>query len=148
MKKQIKKIKRPYIFVPMCADFIHHGHINIINNAKKYGSVIIGLMTDKAILSYKRRKPLIKYKNRYSILKNIKNIDHIIPTKNLNFYKIAEIYRFEFFMHGSDWRRGVQSKHRKKLIKKIKEWNGKLIEIKYTKGISSKKIKKYYNLNV
>ena len=55
MKKQIKKIKRPYIFVPMCADFIHHGHINIINNAKKYGSVIIGLMTDKAILSYKRR---------------------------------------------------------------------------------------------
>ena len=51
-------------------------------------------------------------------------------------------------MHGSDWRRGVQSKHRKILLKKIKEWNGKLIEIKYTKGISSKKIKKYYNLNV
>ena len=50
-------------------------------------------MTDKAILSYKRRKPLIKYKNRYSILKNIKNIDHIIPTKDLNFYKVAEMYQ-------------------------------------------------------
>ena len=58
MKKQIKKIKRPYIFVPMCADFIHHSHINIINNAKKYGSMTIGLMTDKAILSYKEENHL------------------------------------------------------------------------------------------
>ncbi|OUW73503.1 MAG: hypothetical protein CBD76_03145 [Pelagibacteraceae bacterium TMED216] len=148
MKQKFKKIKRPHIFVPMCADFIHHGHINILKNAKRYGSVIIGLMTDKAILSYKKKKPLIKYKNRYTILKNLKNVDHIIPTKNLNFYKIAEKYRFEYYMHGSDWKRGVQSKHRKKLINKIKEWNGKLIEIKYTKGVSSKKIKKYYNLDV
>ena len=64
----LKNNNRPFAFVTMCADPIHHGHINILHEAKKYGSVIVGLMTDKAILSYKRRKPLIKYKNRYSIL--------------------------------------------------------------------------------
>tara|TARA_A100001011_G_scaffold349140_1_gene387484 strand:- start:6593 stop:6769 length:177 start_codon:yes stop_codon:yes gene_type:complete len=58
MKQKFKKIKRPHIFVPMCADFIHHGHINILKNAKRYGSVIIGLMTDKAILSYKKKNLL------------------------------------------------------------------------------------------
>ena len=45
----LKKIRRPLVFVPMAADLIHHGHINILLKAKKYGTVIVGLMTDKGI---------------------------------------------------------------------------------------------------
>ena len=44
------------VYVGMSADLIHPGHLNIINEAKKYGEVIIGLLTDKAIASYKRSK--------------------------------------------------------------------------------------------
>jgi len=37
------------VYVGMSADLIHPGHLNIINNALKYGEVIVGLLTDKAI---------------------------------------------------------------------------------------------------
>ena len=61
------KIGRPLAFVPMCLDPLHHGHINIIRKAKEYGNVIVGLMTDKAMMSYKR-KPKIPFEGRLDCL--------------------------------------------------------------------------------
>ena len=58
-KRNFFPFKRPHVFVPMCIDFLHHGHINILIKAKKYGKTIVGLMTDKAILSYKKKNQLL-----------------------------------------------------------------------------------------
>ena len=142
--KKIKNLKRPYVFVPMAVDCFHHGHLNILLKAKSYGKVIVGLMTDNGIKSYKKHPPLIKYNNRKKILENLKCVDFIIPLKNINFSEIALKYKFNYIVHGSDWKKGVQSKERIKLLKKIKDWNGKIIDVNYTKDISSIKIKKYY----
>ena len=82
----LKKLKRPFVFVPMAADLFHHGHINILLKAKKYGTVIVGLMTDRGIKSYKKRSPLISFKNRKKILEQIKCVDKVIPLElHLNF---------------------------------------------------------------
>ena len=54
-KRKILKLPRPYVFVPLSADGLHHGHINILLKAKKLGTVIVGLMTDKGIKSYKKK---------------------------------------------------------------------------------------------
>ena len=59
--------KNKTIYVPMGADIIHSGHLNIINNAKKYGKIIIGLFTDSAIAEYKSL-PLINYEQRFEII--------------------------------------------------------------------------------
>ena len=58
-KRLIYKIKRPYVFVPMCIDFLHHGHVNILKKSLKYGNIILGLISDKGILSYKKKNQLI-----------------------------------------------------------------------------------------
>lgn len=137
MKKNKKKI-----FIPMCADFLHHGHINILLKAKKYGKVIVGLITDKGIVSYKKKRPFIKYKDRKKILEQIKLIDKIIPMHGLFYSKFAKKYKFDFFIHGDDWKSGPIASERKKLKQVMKEWNGVIIETKYTKGISSSTIKK------
>ena len=42
------------VYVGISADIMHPGHINILKEASKYGQVIVGLLTDKAIASYKR----------------------------------------------------------------------------------------------
>ena len=42
------------VYIAMSTDIIHEGHINIINEGQKYGEVIIGLLSDKAIAEYKR----------------------------------------------------------------------------------------------
>ena len=140
----IKKFTKsnPTVFVPMSADLIHHGHINILKKAKKLGFVIVGLMTDKGILSYKKKLPLLKYSERKIVVESIKYVDEIIPLPGLKYVEFAKKYKFNFFVHGDDWRSVVQSEQRKKLHSAMKEWDGKVIDIAYTKGVSSSKLKK------
>ena len=41
------------VYVGMSADLMHPGHMNILKEAAKLGSVTVGLLTDEAIASYK-----------------------------------------------------------------------------------------------
>ena len=71
MSKKINiKLKRPHVFVPMSADVIHHGHINILKKSKKYGTLIVGLMTDKGIKSYKKKFPITR-KSKFVPIKHL-----------------------------------------------------------------------------
>ena len=130
---------RQIAFVPMCLDPLHHGHINIIKEAKKYGNVVIGLMTDEAMLSYKR-KPLVEFENRLIVAKEIKSVSHVLPLNDIDFARVAEKYKFEYFLHGDDWKSNIQSDSRNKLIEVMKNWGGVVIDVPYTKGISSSQI--------
>ena len=138
----LSKIKRPLVFVPMAADILHHGHINILKKSYKLGSVVVGLLTDNGLKSYKGA-PIIKYKNRKIILESIKYVNFIIPLNGLYFNDIVKILKPEFFVHGTDWRKGVQSIVRKNLFKIMKKSGGRIIEINYTNDISSTKIKNF-----
>ena len=143
-KLKIKKIKRPIVFVPMSADIIHYGHTRLLKKSSNYGNVIVGLMTNKGISSYKS-KPFFNYRHRYEVLKSFHNIKMIIPLEGLIYDKISIIIKPDFFVHGSDWNNGPQLNQKIYLRKIMKEWKGKLITIKYTDGISTSKIKKKYN---
>lgn len=123
------------VYIAMSADFLHNGHIKIINEGKKYGDVIIGLLTDEAIATYKRL-PLLDYKTRKQIIENIKGVTKVIPQKELSYTKNLEKLKPEYVIHGDDWRTGIQSEIREEVIEQLKLWNGKLIEIPYTDGVS------------
>jgi len=141
-KRNIFKFKRPYVFVPMCIDIFHHGHINLLVKSKKLGNVIVGLMTDEGIKSYKGKKPLISYKNRKKVLDHLDCVNHILSINGLLYEKFAKKYQFDYFVHGSDWKLGTQSNERKKLIEAMKSWGGKVVEFPYTRNISSTILKK------
>jgi len=128
----------------MAADIFHHGHINILIKAKKYGNVIVGLMTDSGIKSYKGKKPIISFKNRLKILNHVDLVSYVLPLPGLKYVNFAKKFKFDFFAHGSDWKKNVQSDQRKKLKKIMKSWGGKVIDIPYTTNISSSKIKKLF----
>lgn len=68
------------VYVGMAADIIHKGHINLLNEASKYGKVIVGLLTDEAIESYKR-KPIINYENRYIVISHLKMVDTVVEQR-------------------------------------------------------------------
>ena len=123
----------------MGADLIHTGHINIINKAAKLGDVVIGLVTDEALASYKRM-PFLKYNQRKKILENILGVKKIIPQKTLDYTANLKKIKPDYVVHGDDWKIGTQKETREKVIQTIKEWNGKLIEPKYTPGVSSTKL--------
>ena len=130
------------VYIAMCADLIHHGHLNIINNAKKYGKVIVGLLTDSAISSYKRL-PALNYEQRKIVVENIKGVDKVIPQNTLDYIPNIEKIKPDFVVHGDDWKTGVQKQIRNQVIKKLKKWGGEVIDIPYTKDISSTKLHNY-----
>ncbi len=128
------------MYVALAADILHEGHMNILKIASKYGKVIVGLLTDQAISSYKNT-PYLNFRQRYSVIKNIKYVDNIIPQKTLDYKKNLKLVKPNYVVHGNDWKRGIQKEIRQDVLKTIKKWNGKLIEPKYTKNISSTIIK-------
>ncbi len=124
------------VYVGMSADLIHPGHLNIINEAKKLGEVIIGLLTDKAIASYKRL-PYLTFDQRKIIVENIKGVVDVIPQDTLDYVPNLKKLKPEYVVHGDDWKTGAQQHTRQRVIDILNEWGGELVEVEYTKGISS-----------
>jgi len=124
------------VYVGMAADYIHVGHINIINEARAYGEIIVGLLTDKAIASYKR-VPVTTYEQRKKVIENIKGVSKVVPQETLDYIENLRKIQPEYVVHGDDWKYGSQKDARQRVIEVLKEWGGILIEPPYTRGISS-----------
>ena len=135
--------KSKTVYIAMSADVIHNGHINIINEGAKYGEVIIGLLTDEAIATYKR-VPILDYETRKNIFENIKNVSKVIKQSTLDYTENLEKLKPDYVVHGDDWKEGVQALVREKVIEALKGWGGQLIEVPYTKGISSTDLANQY----
>ena len=135
------------IYIGMSADLLHPGHLNIINEARKIlsdeggGKIIIGLLTDKAIASYKRL-PYMTFEQRKTVVENVKGVDMVIAQETLDYVPNLLKIKPDYVLHGDDWKIGVQAQTRKKIIEVMKEWGGKVIDIPYTEGISSTKLNK------
>ena len=123
--------KKKLVYVGLSADILHEGHINILKVANKLGDVIVGLLTDKAIASYKKI-PHLSYKQREIVLKNIKFVKKVIPQKTLDYRPNLKMIKPNFVVHGDDWKIGIQKQVRLNVIKTLGKWGGKLIEPKYT----------------
>tara|TARA_E500000331_G_scaffold252468_1_gene242780 strand:- start:1940 stop:3247 length:1308 start_codon:yes stop_codon:yes gene_type:complete len=135
----MKKFKKK-VYVPLAVDFLHEGHINILKIAQKYGEVIVGLLTDEAIASYKSI-PILNYKNRELLVKNLKYVSKVVPQTTDDYINNLNKIKPDFLVHGDDWKYDNRKRIRTKVIKTLKKWSGKLIEPRYTKNISSSKIK-------
>lgn len=136
MQNKVKQTDK-IVYVAMSADLIHPGHINILKTASTYGKVIVGLLTDKAIASYKRL-PYMNYEQRKDVIENIKYVSEVIAQDTLSYEQNLRKLRPDFVIHGDDWKNGPQEKTRQNVIETLKDiGKGELIEPKYTQGISS-----------
>lgn len=124
------------VYVGMGADLLHPGHLNIIATAVKYGEVIIGLLTDSAVVKFSRL-PYMTYEQRKIIMQSVKGVSEVVMQDTLDYTQNLEKIKPDFVVHGDDWKVGVQAEIRKKVIQTLKQWDGKLIEVPYTQGISS-----------
>jgi phosphoenolpyruvate mutase len=129
------------VYIGMSADLIHPGHLNVIRAGKELGRVIIGLLTDKAIASYKR-VPYLSYEQRKIIVENIAGVSKVIAQETLDYSANLRLLKPHYVVHGDDWKTGVQQSTRQKVIDCLKEWGGELVEVPYTGGISSTAIQK------
>ena len=132
--------KNKIVYVPLAVDILHSGHLNIIDKAKKYGKVVIGLLSDSAIAEYKNI-PTLGFNERFRIVQSLKNVTKIIKQDSWDYANVLNSLKPDYFLHGDDWKKGIQKKTRANVIRLLKKNKGKLIEIPYSKNISSSFIK-------
>jgi len=134
----------PIVYVAMSADLVHPGHMNIIKVARELGDVVVGLLTDEAIASYKRL-PYLNYEERKAVVEQIKGVREIIPQETLDYVPNLRKLRPKYVVHGDDWKTGVQAPVRDRVIEVLREWAGELVEPPYTPGVSSTQLKRAVN---
>ena len=128
------------VYLGMIGDIMHPGLINIINEGTKYGNVMIGLFTDKAIATHKRL-PYLTYEQRKNVIESIKGVSSIVPQDEWSYVPNLEKYKPDYIIHGDDWVQGPDKYIRDEVFKVMEKMGGEVIEIPYTKGISASALK-------
>lgn len=133
-------MKKKIVYISLSVDTLHHGHINLINQGRKYGTIVVGLLTDKAIASTKRL-PLLNYSQRKKILMSINGIGKIIQQNEWDYSPNLFKLKPDYMIHGDDWKVGRDKNLREKTILTLKKIGSKLIEIPHTQNISSSSLR-------
>ena len=128
------------VYIAMSADIIHVGHINIISKGAELGEVYVGVLSDEAIAEYKRY-PLMNLQQRSEIISHINGVHHVVVQDSISYEENLRVIKPDYVVHGDDWRTGIQSSIREKVIKILADWGGLLVEVPYTNGVSIDKMR-------
>lgn len=137
MRNQNKKEKTVYIL--FTSDIIHSAHMSIINKAKELGKLIIGVLSDEAIASY-RRLPLVPYEERVAMFLNINGVYQVVEQKELSYKENLEKYKPNYVVHGDDWKTNWQKPVRDEVVSALASYGGILVEYPYNNDIKYKEL--------
>lgn len=128
---KLEEIENRTVYMCFSTDMLHSGHISIIKKAAKWGKLIIGVLTDKAIASYKRF-PLMPYEERKALFESIKGVYKVIEQKDLSYKENLLSLKPTYVVHGDDWTEGFQKPVREEVVSILNEYGGELIEYPYS----------------
>lgn len=127
------------VYTCFSTDVIHEGHLNIIKKAQKYGSVILGALTDKALVSFSRF-PTIAEAARIELYKTLEGVSQIVIQDDMYYNRMIEEIQPDYVIHGDNWREGPEKIIRENVISLLDKYGGELIEVPYTYNTTVQKI--------
>ena len=128
---KLKEIQSRTVYMCFASDIIHGGHISIIKKAQKLGKLIIGVLSDEAVASYKRM-PLVPASERKVMFENIAGVYKVVDQNTLSYKENLEKYKPSFVVHGDDWVSGFQRPIRDEVTAILASYGGKLVEYPYS----------------
>ena len=129
--------KDKLVYMCMSTDVIHGGHIKIINKAKKLGKLIIGVLSDEAVTTFKKF-PLVPFEERKTLYENLDGVYKVVEQKDLSYRENLLKYKPDYVVHGDNWVTGYQEPVRKEVLEILASYGGILKEFPYS---SDKKYK-------
>ena len=129
----------PIVYTCFCTDIIHEGHLNLINIAKTYGDVVIGVLCDSEMVKY-NRFPLKTTGERVDLIKTIPGIKKVIVQNNVMYDDVINEIHPDYIIHGDNWSDDAMIAIKNNIIKVLDECGGELIEVPYTYNEKVQKI--------
>lgn len=127
------------VYTCFCTDVIHEGHLNIISEAKKYGKIVVGALSDKALIRY-NKFPTISLEERVRLYRSIEGVDSVVIQNDMLYEDVIPQLKPDFVMHGDNWSLGPESAIRNRVKALLAEYGGQLVEVAYTYNENVKKI--------
>lgn len=128
---KLKSIESRTVYMCFSTDIIHGGHLAIIKKAEKLGRVIIGVLSDEAVTSYKRL-PLVPATERKKLFDAISGVYKVVDQETLSYKTNLEKYKPAIVVHGDDWCTGFQKPIRDEVVSILALYGGKLVEFPYS----------------
>ncbi len=119
------------IYTCFTTDIIHEGHLNIINEARKLGSVTVGALSDRALIRY-NRFPTIPIEERIALYRAIDDVDEVVIQEDMTYDDIIKTLRPDIVIHGDNWKDGPEKALRDNCLFALSKYGGELVEIGYT----------------
>lgn len=121
------------VYTCFCTEVIHEGHLNILREAKKYGKVIVGALSDKALVRY-NRFPTISQEERLRLYRSLDGVDSVVIQDDMLYDDVLSLVRPDYVIHGDNWRTGPESEIRARLLRSLEALGGQLLEVPYTRS--------------
>ena len=126
-------------YVCFCTDVIHDGHLNIINNARKYGRVVVGCLTDKEMIRC-TKFPTTTVEERINLYKTIDGVDEVVVQDNMLYDDVIERIHPDYVVHGDNWKEGAERAVRNHVEKLLSAYGGQIIDVPYTYNEKVRKV--------
>ena len=130
VSEKIRRVEQRIVYMCFSTDMIHSGHIAIIKKAAKLGKLMVGVLSDEAVISYKRF-PLLPFAERRALFENISGVGRVVEQKTLSYRENLERYQPDYVVHGDDWVSGFQKPVREEVLSVLSKYGGKLVEFPY-----------------
>lgn len=127
------------VYTCFCTDVIHEGHLNILSEAKKYGQVIVGVLSDEAMIRF-NRFPTITLEERKRIVEDTGLADSVILQNEIMYDDVIKQIKPDYVIHGDNWCKGPENVIRNNVIENLGKYGGELIEVNYTYNENVRKI--------
>lgn len=131
VSKKLAEVNERTVYMCFSTEYIHSGHVAIINKARRLGRLIIGILSDEAVASFKRY-PLIPFEERKALFENLAGVERVVEQKSLSYKENLEALKPDYVVHGDDWKEGFQKPIRQEVCEVLAEYGGKLVEYPYS----------------
>ena len=139
---KLKEVESRTVYMCLSTDVIHGGHISLIKKAQRLGKLIIGVLSDEAVVSY-RRLPLVPASERKIMFENIAGVYKVVYQDTLSYTDNIRKYRPDIVVHGDDWCSGFQKPIRDEVVSELARYGGKLVEYPYATNRKYKEIEEH-----
>ena len=142
-KNQIKMKK---VYTCFCTDVIHEGHLKIIHEARKYGEIVVGVLSDAAMIRF-NRFPTVSFEERVQLVKDIPEVSKVVVQNDVMYDEVVAELHPDYVIHGDNWLNGAMKAIRNNVVELLSPYGGEVIDVPYSysedcnAGVSSKEVK-------
>lgn len=129
----------PVVYTALGTDVIHEGHLNILKYAQEYGTVIVGALSDKALIRYSRF-PTVSQEERVKLYESLEGVSRVVIQDDYLYDDVIATLKPDYVVHGDNWQNGPERAIRNNIEGLLATYGGTLIEVPYTRSEQARKV--------